>query len=258
VHDLLPHDSGERFRPTYRRLYTQVDALICHSEGVRSRLMTEFGVAEQKITVIPHGPFFYDLQGSGAGARCGCGNAAQRTVLWQGILQPYKGLDVLLESWRIVEGAESGARLVIAGTGDQHLLAGTRQILEQLHLRNVELDLRFLTAVELVDLYRRADLVVYPYRAITTSGALATGLALGKAIVASDLPVFREALEDGEDGVLVPPGDAEALAGAILRLVRDPDERNRMAARVKARAFGAGAWQEIARQTAEVYKELAG
>ena len=76
-------------------------------------------------------------------------------------------------------------------------------------MKRVKLHFRFISTEELVALYRAADVVVYPYRAITTSGALATGLALGKAIVASDLPVFRELLTDRESALLVDPQDCD-------------------------------------------------
>ncbi len=115
-------------------------------------------------------------------------------VLWQGIIFPYKGIDLLLNAWQKVEAHDEAACLVIAGTGAPELLEQIREQVSQLGLKRVHLEFRFITTEELVALYRAADIVVYPYRAITTSGALATGLALGKTIVASDLPVFREFL----------------------------------------------------------------
>jgi len=117
----------------------------------------------------------------------------------------------------------------------------------------VRLEFRFVTAEELVALYRRADVVVYPYRAITTSGALATGLALGKTIVASDLPVFRELLTDRENALLVAQEDAEGLAGALVELAGDAGLRERLAERVRAMDFGDGAWREIAEETVAAY-----
>ena len=95
----------------------------------------------------------------------------------------------------------------------------------------MQLDLRFLSARELVALYRAADVVVYPYRAITTSGALATGLALGKTIVASDLPVFRELLTHRENALLVNPENSHEFAGALIELAQDEDLRVRLASR---------------------------
>ena len=80
-----------------------------------------------------------------------------------------------------------------------------REQVQRLEFRDqVSLDLRFVSPEELVALYRAADVVVYPYRAITTSGALATGLALGKAILSQAIcPVFRELLVEGQNALLV-------------------------------------------------------
>jgi len=122
----------------------------------------------------------------------------------------------------------------------------------------MRLHFRFVSTEELVALYRAADVVVYPYRAITTSGALATGLALGKAIVATDLPVFRELLTDRENALLVPAQDAEALAGALTELIEDAGLRERLAERVRAMEFGERSWLEIGRQTAAAYEQVMG
>ena len=98
--------------------------------------------------------------------------------------------------------------------------------------------------------------VVYPYRAITTSGAIATGLALGKGIVASDLPVFRELLTDGETALLVNPADPVQLADALLRVTQEPDLRERLTRNVEDMHFGDQVWQQIAQQTSLVYQRV--
>jgi len=97
---------------------------------------------------------------------------------------------------------------------------------------------------------------VYPYRAITTSGALATGLALGKAIVASDLPVFRELLTNGENAMLVDPENIAELAGALKELTQNAGLRERFAVKVREMNFGDGYWRSIAKKTAQVYEEI--
>ncbi len=260
VHDLLPHDTGEAHRAVYARLYARMDALICHSAHIRGRLVEDFGVPAARIAVIPHGPFFYDLpvgDASEAAMRLGVGSE-QRVVLWQGIIFPYKGVDLLLTAWQQVEAATSAATLVILGTGDPALLASLAQHVQTLGLRRVRLDFRFCSARELVEAYRAADVVVYPYRAITTSGALATGLALGKAIVASDLPVFREALVEGETALLVNPGDPAELASALLRLLEKPELRERLGRNVATMRFGDQTWAKIAAATAAVYAGVVG
>lgn len=256
VHDLLPHDSGEAHKETFVRLYRMADRLICHSDHVRSRLAAEFSVPEEKVSVIPHGPLFYDLPQAGsqqtlAGLQEKAGGVL---VLWQGIIFPYKGVDLLLRAWQRVEAHGSDCQLAIAGTGPPELLEQIRQQVKTLGLKRVQLQLRFISARELVALYRTADLVVYPYRAITTSGALATGLALGKTIVASDLPVFRELLTDRENALLVDPEDAVKFADAMIELVQDAGLRERLASRVRAMNFGEQSWISIAKKTIQAYE----
>jgi glycosyltransferase involved in cell wall biosynthesis len=256
VHDLLPHDTGEALKETFFELYRMADRLICHSDHIRARLVAEFSVPEDKVSVIPHGPFFYDLPVAGSGqALQGFEKELGRVlVLWQGIIFPYKGVDLLLRAWQRVEAKGGDCRLVIAGTGTPELLEQIREQAKSLELKRVQLHLRFISARELVALYRAADVVVYPYRAITTSGALATGLALGKTIVASDLPVFRELLTHRENALLVDPEDSIALAGALIELARDADLRERLAGRVRAMDFGDQSWILIAKKTVQAYQ----
>jgi glycosyltransferase involved in cell wall biosynthesis len=256
VHDVLPHNTGETYKPTFLQLYQQVDRIICHSEHIRTLLGTEFSVPENKISVIPHGPFFYDLPAARPGQTSPSLEVEPHgvQVLWQGIISPYKGIDLLLRAWKEVEAHDGDCRLAIVGTGAPELLEQIREQVKSLGLKRVELQLRFISTQELVALYRTADIVVYPYRAITTSGALATGLALGKTIVASDLPVFRELLTNRENALLVDPQNTAELAGALIELAQDAALRGRLSSQVRALDFGDRSWLSIAKNTLQVYR----
>ena len=258
VHDLLPHDTADKFKDLYRALYARMDALICHSDHIKARLEREFGIDQAKISVIPHGPFFFDLpiEDSSSTLRQLGVEPSHKMVLWQGIIFPYKGLDLLLQAWRAVEQRSSDLCLVVLGTGDPTLTAGLEQQVHQLGLERVRLHFRFCSTEELVSAYRAATMVVYPYRAITTSGALATGLALGKTIVASDLPVFRELLTHGENGMLIDPHNSTELADSIILLGSDLQLRTQLEQRVRYMCFGSGSWQKIAVQTAALYRRV--
>lgn len=256
VHDLLPHDTAERYQAIFRRIYRQMDALICHSEHVKRRLESEFGISEEKVYVIPHGPFFYDLplaENDDVRAKYGI-PATRKIVLWQGIIFPYKGLDILIDAWQQIEQTNEDAHLLVVGTGSPELLQELKSQVACLGLRNITMDLRFTSTEELVAIYRAADIVVYPYRAITTSGALATGLSLGKAIIASDLPVFRELLTDHRNAILAPPGDAEGLSHALGKLLSDDALRRQLIDEVRAMNFGPQSWTQIAASTLDVYR----
>ena len=258
VHDLLPHDSADRFRAVFQRLYARMDALICHSDHIRERLVEEFDVGPERIHVIPHGPFFFDLPvGDPRATRARFGIPEGHTVvLWQGIIFPYKGLDVLLDAWRNVEQNDARAHLLVIGTGSPVLTEALLAQAAGLGLAHVHFEFRFCSPEELVEAYRAADVVVYPYRAITTSGALATGLALGKTIVASDLPVFRELLTPNENALLIEPESPARLSTALQTLLQSSAERERLSEAVQTMQFGKGSWLQIAAKTAAVYRTL--
>jgi glycosyltransferase involved in cell wall biosynthesis len=255
AHDLLPHDTGEAHKQTFRDLYRMVDGIICHSDNIRTRLREEFAVPEEKTAVIPHGPFFYDLPATNSEQtlRSFDLEPGRLLVLWQGIIFPYKGIDLLLNAWEHVEANNDNVSLLIVGTGAPEFAEQILTQISQLGLKHAHLHLRFISTEELVAVYRAADIVVYPYRAITTSGALATGLALGKTIVASNLPVFRELLTDRENALLVDPTNAAALAAAVLELSSDSQLRSRLAANVLAMHFGDESWHSIANRTKDFY-----
>ncbi len=258
VHDLLPHDTGETHKQTFHDLYRIVDGIICHSDSIRTRLQAEFSVPEKKISVIPHGPFFYDLPAAAPEEtlRSFDLEPGKLLVLWQGIIFPYKGIDLLLDAWQQVEVNNVDACLLIVGTGAPEFAEQIREQIARLGLKHVKLHLRFVSAEELVALYRAADIVVYPYRAITTSGALATGLALGKTIVASDLTVFRELLTDRKNALLVDPRNSAALAAALMELSGSFLLRQQLAESVQAMDFGDRSWQFIGKKTLEAYENV--
>ena len=149
-------------------------------------------------------------------------------VLCFGLIRPYKGTDVLLEAFREVEGAE----LWIVGMPRMPL-----DPLEALAARceaTVRFVPRFITDPEIPAYFRRADVVVLPYREIEQSGVLYTALAFERA----DRRQRRRRLRRGRRPRRAPcgsspPGDPEALATAISELLADPAARD--AARRSAR-----------------------
>jgi glycosyltransferase involved in cell wall biosynthesis len=119
---------------------------------------------------------------------------------------------------------------------------------------SVLLWLRFIAVEQLPLVYQAADILVYPYKAGTTSGALLTGLNYGKAVVATTLPFFQAYLKDGKTALLVDYGSVGALASALQTFILQPDERARMADALSREASQATGWQEIARKTRECYE----
>lgn len=262
VHDLLPHDTGEGHKATYMRVYQMMDALVCHDEVARDRLVSEFGVGKERIRVIPHGPFFYDFESTTARdtvRRAFKVGPSQPIVLWQGVIRPYKGLDFLLETWASVGRTRPDAVLIIAGTGNPNEVTAIRGKVAELGIgSSVRLDFRFLPLDEMLGLYQAADMVVYPYRAITTSGALMTGLTQGKPIIATDLAGFRSILHDNHNSLLIEYGNVEGFGRRILKLMNEPELSRQLAANARPLNLGDCAWTEIASLTQQCYEEVLG
>jgi glycosyltransferase involved in cell wall biosynthesis len=258
VHNILPMETGLKYKKVFTEIYDLADRVICHNEQSKTRLVQEFGVAADKISVIPHGPLFADIpRPSVEQARLRLGfERGECVVLWQGIIDYYKGVLFLLNAWKAVRLSGIQATLVIAGAGNQKLTDEIRRKVVVLGIEDsVRLELRFLPLDELSAFFQAADILVYPYSEITTSGALMTVINYGKAMIVSDLPLFREKLLDGKAGLLASYGDIDGLASLLCRLIMHPEERRQLEEGVARLARQQTSWQDIGRMTHECYRE---
>jgi glycosyltransferase involved in cell wall biosynthesis len=146
-------------------------------------------------------------------------------VIYVGRLAPEKGLAVALAAMTAA-ARRSPRKLVFGFAGDGPYAAACHA--------KAPPDSVFLGRIEgekLSAFYASADLFVFPSATDTFGNVLLEAMASRLPIVAADVPPTRELLGDGDHGLLVPPGDSEALAQAILELVADPARRDRLAAR---------------------------
>jgi glycosyltransferase involved in cell wall biosynthesis len=249
AHDILPREALPGQREAQRRLYERMDAVVVHSEHGRERLVDELEADRSRVHVIPHGAFNYLREQERTVALADeLAGAEGPVVMCFGLMRPYKGLDLLIEAWREVSGAE----LWVVGM--------PRMDIAPLRARSpasVRWVPRFVTDPEIPAFFERADVVVLPYREIDQSGVLFTALAFGKPLVLTDVGGFAEVAATGA-ARLVPAGDAGALAAALRALIADPAERDRLAVASAAAAAGPYAWDSIATRTLDLYRGLTG
>jgi glycosyltransferase involved in cell wall biosynthesis len=250
AHDLLPREPRLGQARAQRRCYAAADALVVHSDYGRRQLIEATGLEPSKVRVIRHGAFEHLTRLPHEQALSDeLGQVSGPVVLFFGLLRPYKGIEVLLDAWRGVHDAE----LWIVGR--------PRMPLDPLRVRasaGVRLIPRFVADVEIPAYFRRADIVVLPYsrtERFDFSGVLATALAFGKPIVLTDVGGFSEVAETGA-ALLVPPDDPDALHEALVGLIEDPEARERLATAAAAAAAGPYSWDEAARNTLALYREL--
>jgi glycosyltransferase involved in cell wall biosynthesis len=250
AHDLLPREARPAQVRGQRRIYDAVDAIIAHSDYGRRQLTDVIGVDSSKVHVVHHGAFDYLTKlRSERPLPAELAEIERPVVLFFGLLRPYKGLEVLLEAWRGIDDAE----LWIVGRPRVAL-----QPLEAIAPEGVRFVPRFVQDSELPAYFRRADVVALPYSSTERfdfSGVLATALAFGRPVVASNLGGFSEVAEIG-GARLVPPDDPVALNRALSEVLHDPQERSRLAAGARAAAAGPYSWEQTAARTLELYRGL--
>jgi glycosyltransferase involved in cell wall biosynthesis len=247
AHDILPREARLGQRQAQRRLYEHFDAIVVHSRHGRARLTDELGVSGERVHVIAHGAFEHLAARDAPNAIAPPPFQSDLpVVLCFGLMRPYKGIEELLEAWRGIEGAE----LWIVGAPRMDISA-----LRSAAPPGVRFVPRFVTDDELPAYFRRADLVVLPYREIDQSGVLFTALAFGKPLLLSDVGGFPEVAATGA-ARLFPVGDAGALRTVLRELLADPAALAELTLHARAAASGPYSWSEVARRTLALYHAL--
>jgi phosphatidylinositol alpha-mannosyltransferase len=163
--------------------------------------------------------------------------------LFVGRNEPRKGLPVALEAFRRLRPRRPWDRLLVAGTAGLSPEPGV-------------VTLGVVEESKLADVYRSAHVLLAPALGGESFGmVLLEAMACGTPVIASDIPGYRYVLEGGRGGVLVPPGDADALAEAMLKLAEDPARRKALSEEALRRA-AEFSWDRVALRVEEVYREV--
>jgi len=209
-----------------------VDGFLANSEQVKKSVVSVERVPAHKVTVLYNG-IEHSRFSSAAGrqdVRRRLGFAEGDTVIGTvATLRPIKGLDDLIAAASDLAPKHPAMRVLLVGDGPHRGALETKA-----RTAGLEQRIRFAGSQNDVPSFLAAmDIAVLPSLAEGFSNALLEYMAAGLPIVATDVGGNREAL--GETGLLVPPGQPEALAEAIARLVRDPELRRRLGAAAQDR-----------------------
>lgn len=131
-------------------------------------------------------------------------------ALFFGHVRPFKGLDIALRAWRLLH---ANATLVVAGEAWWKGEAEYRELARG--LTNVRLDFRFIPDAEIATYFAACDVVLAPYRIEAQSGVALTAFHFARPVIATKVGGLPEIVEEGRNGMLVPPEDPGALAKAI-------------------------------------------
>jgi len=228
VHDVVPHQRRlpkAAERALLRVLYDGAGTLVVHHDFVRRRLLEEFAVDPGRVFVVP-----LQVPEVAIDPREGVPSppASRPVVLFFGAFRRNKGVDVLLDAIRATTG-ETDATFVFAGRGApdvEHLVASAAA-----NDPRIRAEIGFATLERKEELFRAADLVVLPYTSFASQSAvLQDAYAHGVPVVVSDVGALGDAVREDGTGVVVPPGDRVALAGAVTDALADDASRRAMSA----------------------------
>jgi glycosyltransferase involved in cell wall biosynthesis len=219
-HNVVPHDGGgtldRRFATTVLR---RGDAFIVHSEQDRYRLLALLPRA--KVAKVHH-PSYVELANQSATDPHTAIRRAlsvpdnKPTLLFFGFVRPYKGLEYLIQALPHVR-KQIDAHLLVVGefwSSPQFYEEYAREFGVEGAITFVN---RYVPNEELQPYFDAADVVVLPYISATQSGVVQLAFGFGKPVITTRVGGLHEVVQDGVNGLIVPPQDEHALAEAIVR-----------------------------------------
>jgi phosphatidylinositol alpha-mannosyltransferase len=177
-----------------------------------------------------------------------------RRILWVGRLDPQKGFPVAVRAFERLAGELPDLWFVVAGEGRDRSTLGELA----LEVRERVVVLGSVDRGRLPRYHAAADVLVSPAVAQESFGiVLVEAMAAGLPVVATGIPGYREVVDDGVEGLLVPPRDSVALAAALRRVLEDHELSKALgeAGRARARRYS---WDVVGPEIEAVHAEVTG
>jgi glycosyltransferase involved in cell wall biosynthesis len=251
-----PSSSAKQARLLGReaRVWRQADGYATITRGLADELVGRFG-PRRALAVVADGA---RAHATGVFAARAIGSPV--VVGYSGHLYPWKGVDLLLDALRELPGIKG---VIVGGHPGEADLPRLRGRADQLGLTSRVTFTGMVRPREVAAHLQAADVLVLPNPATATSERYTSPLklfeylAMGRPIVASDLPAFREVVRHGENAQLFEAGNASALAAAVRTVAGDPARAESMARRAfeTARDYS---WDARAERLERLFGEAAG
>ena len=238
-------------RPLVQRVINRLDGRIFVSDAVREYITRYF---PGDYIIIPNGidcarfaaPDLRPIEQF---------NDGRPNILFVGRMEKRKGFRHLVRAFPHVKESIPDARLIVCGAFSDKEKAPFIRYARAVKLRSVHF-VGYVSPEELPRYYRTATVFCAPSTGFESFGIiLLEAMAAGVPIVASDIAGYRQVVEHGCEGLLVPPADEHALAHALVDLLREPERRAEMRECGKRKAAQYD-WSIIAQRVLEYYSAL--
>ena len=220
---------------------TKVICLTLH-DAIKIR---RYGCPAEKIRIIPNGVDVDKFRPEG--------DEVESLILWVGRFVQEKGLEYLIKGLHIVAKKQPAVKLAM--TGDGPLLPKIQRIVKRYKLTENVIFLGLRSREEIPSIINKASIYALPSLNEGMPYALLEAMACGKPVVGSDIPGISDVITHGQNGLLIPPRNSEALANAILKLLDDGNLRRRLGRNARRLMVEKYSWNIITNKIEKVYYE---
>jgi D-inositol-3-phosphate glycosyltransferase len=251
-------------RLSLRIQYRLSDHIFVHTERMKSELLADFGIGENKVSVtlfginntVPNTA----LTTFKAKHRLGV-NHDDKTILFFGNIAPYKGLEYLVSAFVELLKKDGSYRLIIAGKpkGSEDYWKRLERTLSRSGIRDRVIEKIEYVPDEQTELYfKAADVLVLPYTRIFQSGVLFLGYSFGLPAIVADIGPLKEQIIEGETGFIFRPRDSSDLASMVGKYFESELFRNLGNRRLEIKEYANErySWSKVAATTTAVYSKL--
>jgi glycosyltransferase involved in cell wall biosynthesis len=259
VHDLQPFDMAANFHPAKRvylhrsvpRSVRGARLVLAPSEFVRQGVIDRFGVAPQRVRAIRWGvePPSTQISVAQAQARYGL---PRRWFVFPAVTWPHKNHEMLVRAFATVAAKEHDVMLVLTG-GEGQAEETLGDEITRLGLRGRVRRTGRIPRADLLAIVRGATALTFPSRYEGFGLPVLEAMSLGTPVLAADAASLPEVV--GDAGRLIDAGDVDAWGQAMLELLGDGDERERLVAAGRERV-GQFSWSATARATVAAYRDV--
>ncbi|ADG86893.1 MAG: glycosyltransferase [Thermobispora bispora] len=255
---------SERHRMQREReaqIMREADAVVTLAETMAAEIV-ERGVPRERIYLAPNAVddslLTAEFDGAALRRRYGIGDD-EIVVGSVSSIVAYEGFATLLDAAALLREAGTPVRVLLVGDGAER--PALLEQVERLGLKDLAILPGRVAPDEALQAQAALDIFVCPREdlrvcRLVTPLKPVEAMALGKPVVLSDLPALAELVGSGEAGVLVPPGDASALARAIAELRDDPARRREMGEAGKAEVAAKRTWSSLAKTYQNIYRTV--
>lgn len=235
----------------YRTIGKLSSKIIVHGECFKDILIQDYGICSEKIHVVRHG-ILNDFN-----------KKFEKTekdiiILYFGVISPRKGIETLIESFKIFSEKIPNSKLVIIGKEPKYYHGYLKELKNDTKNQNSKENVIFPGFQEdeqLSEWLSNTDILVLPYTNSTAaSGVFSVGLSRKIPMVVTKTKFFEEETENGSCALLVPPNDKNELSNALVNLLEHPELKKEMIEN-QNKIADKRSWENIAIITKNIYLE---